>query len=82
MLKNISSYTAKGETYPEFISITEHEEGVSLNVRAPVTAANGIPKEGALIEIVMNENDFKEFIDEAQKNFKPSLDPNQLDMDV
>lgn len=38
MHKNLFAYTAPGATYPEFVSVNEHQDGrVTIDVRSPPT---------------------------------------------
>jgi len=80
-LKNISSHTAKNSLYPEYIIINENEAGVSIQARAPEhVTSSGTIQPGEIIEILMTEEQFKRFIDQAVEGFKPSVDPRQMDL--
>lgn len=85
MVKNIAAYTAPGCNFPEFISINNHEKGVSIIFRGPVKAEmNGWVKPGETIEIIMTDGDFAKLLTDAVVRFPSSTaeDPNQSKLDV
>lgn len=82
--KNIAAYTAPGAQYPEYISINEHEKGVSITVRQPATAGtDGIVRCGEIVEIIIDEEKFYDLVAEmmahgvAKKLLSERTDPNQ-----
>jgi hypothetical protein len=84
MTKNISAHTAAGSQYPEYISVNNHEKGVSIVVRGPVRLHDNFPAAGEVVEIILSHEDFTKFLTDAIANYVvvAPADPNQEKFDV